>query len=135
MLRSGAPRSALRAINTPAFKVAQTPFRQQFASQLCTAARRPQALAALKPLALARMASTEGMVGGIDLKKEAQAAKEKLKPSPETVSMESSTRHVASEMTKESHDDDADMMAGIRADMVRDSARLLRSNGMLTESE
>jgi hypothetical protein len=66
------------------------------------------------------MASTEGMVGGIDLKKEAQNAKEKLKVSPETVSLESSTRHVASEMTKESHDDDADMMAGIRADMVRD---------------
>ena len=30
MLRSGASRSALRSINTPAFKAVQTPFRQQF---------------------------------------------------------------------------------------------------------
>lgn len=118
MLRSGASRSALRSINTPAFKAAQTPFRQQFVSQLCTAARRPQALAAMKPLALMRMASTDNIVGNINLKEEAQKAKEKLKASPETVSVDSSTRHVASELTKESHDD-TDMMAGIYADVVR----------------
>lgn len=120
MLRSGAPRSLLRSFNTPASKVAQTPFRQQFASQLCTAARRPQALAAMKPLALARMASTNNMVDSINLKKEAEKAKETLKAVPEKVSMDSSTREVASEMTKpaDSHDDH-DMMAGIRADMVR----------------
>jgi hypothetical protein len=120
MLRSGASRSALRSVNIPAFKAAQTPFRQQFVSQLCTAARRPQVLAAMKPLALVRMASTDGIVGGVNLKEEAQKAKEKLKVSPETVSVDSSTRPVASEMTKESHDD-TDMMAGIYADMVRNS--------------
>lgn len=122
MLRSGAPRSVLRSLNTPASKVAQSPFRQQFASQLCTAARRPQALAAMKPLALVRMASTDKFVDSIDLKKEAERAKETLKAVPEKVSVDSSTRDVASEMTKpaDSHDD-TDMMAGIRADMVRTS--------------
>jgi len=118
MLRSGASRSALRSINTPAFKAAQTPFRQQFVSQLCTAARRPQALAAMKPLALMRMASNDSIIGNINLKEEAKKAKEKLTPHPESVSTESSVRHVASEMTKESHDD-VDMMAGIYADVVR----------------
>lgn len=119
MLRSGASRSALRAFNTPAVKVAQTPFRQQFASQLCTAARRPQALAALKPLALVRHASG-GMVDTPDLKKEAQKAKETLTPHPEQVSTTSSTRPPFSGEvnTKESHDDH-DMMAGVRSDMVR----------------
>lgn len=118
MLRSGASRSALRSINTSAFKVAQTPFRQQFVSQLCTAARRPQVLAAMKPLASVRMASTDNVVGNVNLKEEAKTAKEKLEAHPESVSVDSSTRHVASELTKESHDD-TDMMAGIRADMVR----------------
>lgn len=118
MLRSGASRSALRSINTPAFKAAQTPFRQQFVSQLCTAARRPQALAAMKPLALMRMSSNDSIVGNINLKEEAKKAKEKLTPHPESVSVDSSTRNVTSEMTKESHDD-TDMMAGIYADVVR----------------
>ncbi len=118
MLRSGASRSALRAVNTPAFKVAQTPFRKQFASQLCTAARRPQALAAMKPLALVRMAS--GMVDKVDLKQEAEKAKETLKATPELVSTESSTRPTfGGEVgVKETHDDH-DMMAGVRSDMVR----------------
>lgn len=117
MLRSGAARSALRSINTPAFKAAQTPFRQQFVSQLCTAARRPQVLAAMKPLASVRMVSTDNIVGNVNLKEEAKKAKEKLVASPETVSVDSSTRNVTSEMTKDNHDD-TDMMAGIRADMV-----------------
>jgi len=72
----------------------------------------------MKPLALMRMASTDNIVGSINLKEEAKKAKEKLTVSPETVSMDSSVRHVASEMSKENHDD-ADMMAGIYADMVR----------------
>jgi len=57
------------------------------------------------------------------LKEEAKKAKEKLTVSPETVSMDSSVRHVASEMSKESHDD-TDMMAGIYADVVRIFARV-----------
>jgi hypothetical protein len=72
----------------------------------------------MKPLALMRMASTDSIVGNINLKEEAKKAKEKLTVSPETVSVDSSTRPVASELTKESHDD-TDMMAGIYADMVR----------------
>lgn len=120
MLRSGASRSALRAFNTPAVKVAQTPFRQQFASQLCTAARRPQALAALKPLALVRHASG-GMVDTPDLKKEAQKAKETLTPHPEQVSTTSSTMGGESSAQESSHDHD--MMAGVRSDMVRRSTR------------
>lgn len=108
----------MRSLNTPAFKAAQTPFRQQFVSQLCTAARRPQVLAAMKPLASVRMASTDNVVGKINLKEEAKTAKETLEAHPESVSVDSSTRHVTSELTKESHDD-TDMMAGIRADMVR----------------
>ena len=72
----------------------------------------------MKPLALMRMASNDSIIGNINLKEEAKKAKEKLTPHPESVSTESSVRHVASEMTKESHDD-VDMMAGIYADVVR----------------
>jgi len=70
----------------------------------------------MKPLALMRMASTDNIVGNINLKEEAKKAKEKLTASPETVSVDSSVRHVTSEMSKENHDD-ADMMAGIYSDM------------------
>lgn len=73
----------------------------------------------MKPLALMRMSSNDSIVGSINLKEEAKRAKEKLTASPETVSTESSVRHVTSEMSKENHDD-VDMMAGIYADMVRD---------------
>lgn len=72
----------------------------------------------MKPLALMRMASNDSIVGGINLKEEAKKAKEKLTVSPETVSTESSVRHVASELSKDNHDD-VDMMAGIYADVVR----------------
>lgn len=116
MLRSGAARSALRSVNTPAFKVAQSPFRQQFASQLCTAARRPQALAAMKPLALVRSASS---MDKVDIKKEAEKAKETIKATPELVSTESSTRPTfGGEVGVEEKHDDHDMMAGIHSDMV-----------------
>ena len=73
----------------------------------------------MKPLALMRMSSNDSIIGNINLKEEAKKAKEKLTASPETVSTESSVRHVTSEMSKENHDD-VDMMAGIYADMVRD---------------
>lgn len=73
----------------------------------------------MKPLALMRMSSNDSIVGSINLKEEAKRAKEKLTASPETVSTESSVRHVTSEMSKDNHDD-VDMMAGIYADMVRD---------------
>lgn len=72
----------------------------------------------MKPLALMRMSSNDSIVGSINLKEEAKKAKEKLTVSPETVSTESSVRHVTSELSKENHDD-VDMMAGIYADVVR----------------
>lgn len=119
MLRSGAPRSALRSLN--AAGIAKTPFaRQNFASQIWTAAsRRPQALAAAKPLGLVRCQSIKNPIDNVDIKAEAQKAKEKLTPHPETVSTTSSTHPIMSEVGAGEKHDDTDMMSGIRGDMVR----------------
>ena len=72
----------------------------------------------MKPLALMRMSSNDSIIGNINLKEEAKKAKEKLTAHPESVSTESSVRHVTSELSKANHDD-VDMMAGIYADVVR----------------
>lgn len=55
----------------------------------------------------------------VDIKAEAQKAKEKLTPSPETVSTASSTHPIMSEIGTPDKNDDTDMMAGIRGDLVR----------------
>lgn len=124
MLRTNASRSILRSLNTS--QVASQQFRQQFTAQLWTAARRPQTLAmtAAKPMALARLQSSDSKAGGIanvDLKHEAQKAKEKLTASPETVSTSSSTHPIMGEVGTKDEEDHTDMMAGIRGDMVRGS--------------
>jgi len=127
MLRTNASRSILRSLNTTsASHVTGQQFRQQFTAQLCTAARRPQtlALANAKPLALARFQSSDSKAGGIlnvDLKHEAQKAKEKLAASPEAVSTTSSTHPIMGEVGTKDEEDHTDMMAGIRGDMVRGS--------------
>jgi hypothetical protein len=60
----------------------------------------------------------------LDIKKfEEDLGKQALKPVPEAVSASSSTRAVAGETSSE-HEDDVDMMEGIRADFVGS----LRSN-------
>ena len=51
---------------------------------------------------------------------EEDLAKQTLKPMPEAVSASSSTRAVTGETTSE-HEDDVDMMEGIRADFVGSS--------------
>ena len=69
--------------------------------------------AALKPF------STSAVRQAIDLKREAELAKEKLVAIPEQVSIESSVRHTTSEIGVEQPEPDVDMMAGIKGDFVR----------------
>lgn len=121
MLRTGVSRSAVRALNTFPAVSGGGGVRNvsQFSSKLCTMSKsRP--LAVTKPLnmALARHQS-RGAVDNIDPKAEQELAAKKLEPTPETVSTTSSTHPVFGEVgLKESGERDADMMAGIKADLV-----------------
>ena len=73
-------------------------------------------------MALARLQSSDSKAGGmanINLKEEAQKAKEKLTATPDIVSTTSSTHPIMGEVGTKEEEDHTDMMAGIRADMVR----------------
>jgi len=79
------------------------------------------ALAPYQPVAtsLLRYASTTITGDKIRTKHEQEVARQPIKPDPEHVSTESSTRHILSEEGVEEVEKDVDMMAGIRSDLVR----------------
>ncbi|GAB7347667.1 hypothetical protein MBLNU459_g4531t1 [Dothideomycetes sp. NU459] len=119
MLRTGAPRSAFRALNAFAAAPSRTsPNATRFALRLSTLSRsRPQALSRPVTLALARYATKP--MDNIDVKHEAQLAKEKLQADPEHVSASSSVHPVFGEVgLKEDQEKDADMMAGVKQDLA-----------------
>lgn len=118
MLRSGAGRSALRLLATPAKQFSKTSVVQRpFASQIwTTAAKRPQAFAAARP-ALARQFADKN-VDNIDLKEEAKLAAKKLTPHPELVSSTSSVHGLQAEVGEKKAPHDSDMLGGIKQDMV-----------------
>nr|OQO19595.1 hypothetical protein B0A51_15891 [Rachicladosporium sp. CCFEE 5018] len=123
MLRSGAPRSVLRTINTnAALRATNNPFCKQFASQIWTASRRPQLAQVTTALIATRTASNitekvKSALPDIDIKKEAQIAKDKLRVDPETVSTTSSTHPLMSEIATPEKEEDTDMMAGVKNDL------------------
>lgn len=101
------------------------------ASKLCTISRaaRPQALAKPTTLALAsRYATQQAPMDKINKEYEQKVAAEKLQANPEVVSSTSSTHPVFGEvgMPEDQHND-ADMMAGVKSDLVSDNAQSLLS--------
>lgn len=126
MFRSAVSRTTLRrSLNAsfqPTFRAVNTPIRSQFHSQLCAAARRPQALALAKPLLISRFADERkpGSFDQIDTKHEQDIRGKTITPHPELVSSSSSVHPVNSEIgVEESGERETDMMAGVKADMVR----------------
>ena len=89
--------------------------------------RRPSRLAINphKPIsaALQRYATTVPTGPGtpfdhIDKKHEQEVAKSPLEPHPDEVSVDSSVRHVFREEGVENKEDDIDMLAGVKSDLV-----------------
>jgi len=117
MFRAGAARQ-LRALSGLG---ASVPRSSQFSSKLCTLSQATRPLAIGKPvtLALARYASQQAPMDKINKEVESKLGSEKLKADPDTVSSTSSTHPVFGEvgMPEDQHKD-ADMMAGVKNDMV-----------------
>ena len=128
MFRAGAARQ-LRALSGLG---ASVPRSSQFSSKLCTLSQATRPLAIGKPvtLALARYASQQTPMDKINKEVESKLGSEKLKADPDTVSSTSSTHPVFGEvgMPEDQHKD-ADMMAGVKNDMV--SANPSSSNDKL----
>jgi hypothetical protein len=123
MLRNGASRLALRSLGAPATRLAfafrcTAPTVQRTTQFGSLASKRPgtQQLAAMKPIQAAVMRR-----GVSDAQKQAESrySREELKPTPETVSVTSSTRSMVGEVgVQDPVAKDADMMAGMRHDVV-----------------
>ena len=84
----------------------------------------PTALASFKPVSrvLQRCATTSPPYDHIDKKKEEGIAKTAIEPHPEEVSVDSTVRHVMREEGVEDRERDVDMLAGVKADLVRRKA-------------
>jgi hypothetical protein len=128
MLRTGASRLAVRSIAAPATRPISATF-QRGAAQLqrttnfsSAGAKRPQtpSMAQLKPIQAAVLRRT--LADKIDHKAEKRYAEERIKPTPETVSPESSTQSMAA-MPVDRADDNVDMMAGVKHDLVGHNGR------------
>jgi hypothetical protein len=123
MLRNGASRLALRSMGAPTTRLAPgfryTAPTVQWTTQFGSlASKRPSTsqLASMKPIQAAVMRR-----GITDAQKQAESryAKEEIKPTPETVSSTSSTHAMFGEVgVKDTESKDADMMAGVKHDVV-----------------
>lgn len=123
MFRSGASRSLLRSLHNTTQPSLRAAARPQLRSQLCTISRRPQTLAAVKPLVpksvvLARWQSRDErpVVDKINRAREEEISHKSLRPTPETVS--STSTMTAATDTAPAHEDEPQMMAGIKSDLV-----------------
>jgi hypothetical protein len=129
MLRSAATRALLRSM--AANPAATSPVRQHFRSQLCSVSRAsplaPTKPLASKTLALVRHQSTGDRkpIDNIDKKAEAEIAQKEIKPHPELVSSTSTTHSaINSELDQARrghHEDETEMLAGVKGDIVRKS--------------
>lgn len=127
MLRSGAPRSILRAVNAvsrPAFNAALSPSRQQVRSQLCTLSRRPLNASLARPLAPRAQVWVRGAssIDKVDKKQEEAIQQKKIPATPETVSTTSTTIPVSGSGAPQ-EEQEPQMMAGIYHDLVRPQRR------------
>lgn len=129
MLRNGASRLALRSVAAPksarpAASFTRTTPQLQWATQFGSlAARRPQLAQAtavqLKPAsAILRRSLADKTLTEGQKQAESRYAHEKIKPTPETVSSTSSTHPMFSEVGAEQPQNEVDMMAGVKHDVV-----------------
>jgi hypothetical protein len=129
MLRNGASRLALRSVAAPksarsAASFIRTTPQLQWATQFGSlAARRPQlaqaTVAQLKPAsAILRRSLADKTLSEGQKQAESRYAKEEIKPTPETVSSTSSTHPMFSEVGAEAPQNEVDMMAGVKHDVV-----------------
>lgn len=129
MLRNGASRLALRSVTAPksarpAASFTRTTPSLQWATQFGSlAARRPQlaqaAAAQLKPAsAVLRRSMADKTLTEGQKQAESRYAQEKIKPTPETVTSTSSTHPMFSEIGTEQPQNDVDMAAGLKHDVV-----------------
>jgi len=130
MLRTTATRAVLRSLSSATQQSGRIVFnapsqKAQLTSRLCTlSSKRPQqfALAPFKPTTtalLVRHQTTQTQWDKPDKKHEGEVAGAKLEATPEIVSSRSTTHPLFSEIGAEAPEKDVDMMAGIRADIVR----------------
>lgn len=121
MFRLAVTRSTARTVlacSRPTF----TPT-QAFASQIWTAAKRPQRLGVIRPSALNRLESN--LVDKINPKEEAKNAAKKLTPHPELVSSKSSVHSLQSEVGVKDPPRETEMLAGIKQDLVGGRSRIV----------
>jgi hypothetical protein len=127
MLRTTIPRTLLRPLTTAPTKAARAQFQfrpsvsesVQFTSRLCTlSSKRPQAIAiSIQKLNRTTLRSSS-KYDKPNTTLEEKVGKEKLVAHPELVSTTSSTHPVFSEIGTKDPEKDADMSAGIMADLV-----------------
>jgi hypothetical protein len=124
-LRSSTWRSLIAPTTTPLRPITRVsaPQNGHNTSKLCTwSSKRPQihaiALQKLNSTAYIRQQTTKGPVDKIDSKLEKKQGKEKLDSDPEHVTTTSSVHPVFSEIGVANPEPDADMGAGIKADLV-----------------
>ena len=132
MLRSGA-RCISRALR-PSASIPQLTSRHASSRLYSSLKARPAtnklALSVYKPLptALLRYASTAVPGDDIDLKREEKIGEKKMRAHPERVSAESTTHPMFHEVATKDDEENVDMMAGIRQDLVRNDSRAKRQN-------
>ena len=121
-LRSGTVAKSFLRATLPA----SAPLSQQLRAQIRTQAARPRVLAITKPAAsttlwqVRRQATTRGPVDNIDDKREARIEEKTLRATPDTVSTTSTTSSVEAPIgSSAGQEEDAKMLAGINADLVR----------------
>ena len=127
MLRTTIPRTLLRPLTTAPTKVARAQFQfkpnvlesVQFTSRLCTlSSKRPQAIAVTIQKLNRTALRSSSKYDKPDKNLEAKIGKKKLEAHPELVSTTSSTHPLFGEIGTKEPEKDADMSAGIVADLV-----------------
>ena len=144
MLRSGATRSLTRSFLKPTTASSRHTSTigllraQPQGSTLVSKFQRPSYLAVnlYKPISIALLRSASTHPGTpfdhIDKKHEKDVAKTEIEPHPEDVSTTSSVRQVMHEEGVEDKERDVDMLAGVKADLVRNKAySIIRYNNQL----
>jgi hypothetical protein len=125
ILRSGAPRSILRSLNTTnsTFKLKSGPVQTQLRSRLCTISQRPGSAplalsTANRTLALVRWQSTDQRqpVDQINAEREGRIMEKTMAAHPERVSATSTNPTMTA--IKGSDEDDTKMLSGIYSDLV-----------------
>ncbi|KAF2400951.1 hypothetical protein EJ06DRAFT_548845 [Trichodelitschia bisporula] len=102
--------------------ISSSPLQVQFSSKLCTASsKRPSPLSASNAptaVSLLRRHYAQSKWDKVDKKAEEKLAKAKIKPTPETVSTESSIRPVFTEVGEEAQDNTKPVKHGLKDDLT-----------------